>query len=181
VRTALAILTFIGAFIGSLAVAGLGGQSPAALAGALACLFAGFASLRIAGRVDVPARPLRLTVGITSVIGLAMLGGVGWPTNRADVGAALALVTSLALSIGAAAGVRRRPRAAILALSPVALNALWILVRFARAVTSTGPLDLGPSATLAFFVAGTAAAGWIVAPWHAWRVRAAGTNHAPPS
>jgi hypothetical protein len=177
----LAVLAFIGAFVGSLAVAGLGGENPAALGASLACLFTGFASLRIAGRPDAPARPLRLTVGITSVIGLAMLVGVGWPTTRADLVAALALVASLALSVGAAAGVRRRPGAAILALLPVALNALWILVRFARAVISTGRLDLGPSATMAFFVAAAAAAGWVVAPWHAWRVRAAGTNSAPAS
>jgi hypothetical protein len=167
-RTLLAILILVAAFVAAIAAVAIGGMSYTALGGSFALLVSGFLALRLSHRSHSPGTPLRITVAVCCLIASAMVASALWPPADADVASGVILVGMIALSLLALTRVARQPRVAMILLSLPAFTSLWMAVRMVRTFhTSGGAEVLGPSATLAYFVAAIMAAGWIVAPWHA--------------
>jgi hypothetical protein len=167
-RTFLAILILVAAFVAAIAAVAITGMSYTALGGSLALLVAGFLGLHVARGSRSPAAPLRITIVVCCLIASAMVATGLWPPAHADILSGVILVGMIAVSLFALMRVSRQPRLAIVLLSLPALTSLWIAARLVRTFHASGGAEmLGPSATLAYFVAATMAAGWMVAPWHA--------------
>lgn len=167
-RILVAVFVLFVSLVIAMAIAAAGDMSRVAIVGSFASLVAGFGCLGVARRSNAPLGPLYFTLAVCCIIAIAMLAGLGWPPARADFGVWIVLILEIVVAVAIVIRWRGRPRFAAYLLVLPALNALWGLARLLFVVPRDTTDSWGPSATIAYFIAATMAAGWIVAPWHAW-------------
>jgi hypothetical protein len=176
-RTLLAVLALLASFVIAVAVAEFGDMSRSALLASFICMMIGFASLRLACGRGLSARPMQLTLGFCCLITVAMLAGTAWPPAHDDLAGWFSLFAILTLVGAGLVLFRRRPAMTALLLALPALDSLWALFKLAQTYRAPGGIDvLGPSETLAYYVAAAMFAGYVVAPWHAWSAAHTGTQ-----
>ena len=158
IRILFALCLLVAAFAAAVVIVVVGEMGYVGIAAAFGCLIAAFAGLRIARRPDAPAIPLQMTVAVSSCIVLAMMKGLPWPPSEPELATWAVLLGTASLAAASVLVHRRSFRLAILLLALPALNSVRLLVQLARSLQSSGGAEaLGPSVTLALFVAATMA------------------------